>query len=515
MMRLSDLTRNLIEAGPEAGDPRCHIYDKNPDIKSIHYRAQDVRPGGLFVAIPGLKADGHDFVDEAQRRGAAAILAEKNLPGCLLPVVRADDTRRCMGPLSARFYGNPSRQMVIIGITGTNGKTTTSLLIERILAQAGFRVGVIGTIDYHFNGESHENPVTTPESMDLQRILAQMRGGGATHVVMEASSHAIDLHRLDHCWLDIAVFTNLTQDHLDYHQTMDEYWACKKRLFTHHLGPSNPKPVRKAVLNLHNPFGRELAATLDIPCITVGEGGAVSVRENRCDMGGTHLLLDTPAGSLGISSPLVGSYNLENILSAVGVGLALGIDPSAISEGIACLKVVPGRLEAVPDRTGRHVFVDYAHTPDALRNVLSVLRPLTPGRLICVFGCGGDRDRRKRPIMGRFAGQLSDVAVVTSDNPRGEEPRGIIADILPGLTPFGRPVSDVRDLPAGNGGMRYLVEPDRRAAIRAAISMALPGDAVVIAGKGHETYQIIGDRKLEFDDRREAGIILKELADGP
>jgi len=487
-------------------------FQPDPDIRSIHYRSQDVRPGGLFIAVAGFKADGHDFIDDALKRGAAAVMVEKPV-ACAAAVVEVADTRAAMGLVAGRFYGDPANRMTIVGITGTNGKTTTSMIVESILQHAGFSVGVIGTIDYHFGGKHFDNPVTTPESLDLQRILGSMRDGGVTHVVMEASSHAIDLGRIGGCWMDAAVFTNLSQDHLDYHGDMDHYWACKKRLFTAHLSTGPKKDRAVAVVNRNNAHGRELAGMLGGEVITVGftDDNTVRAGDLACRLDGISGEMTLPGAVFRFASPLAGRHNVENILCAAGAALAVDAPPAAIQAGIAALSSVPGRLQPVPNDTGRFIFVDYAHTPDALENVLSAVRALTAEKIICVFGCGGDRDRKKRPLMGEIAGRLADLAVVTSDNPRTEDPMAIIRQMLPGVKQAADHEYVAEELFGGLNGKGFFVEPDRRRAIRLAVGVSRPGDVVLVAGKGHETYQIVGVETRKFDDRVEVQEALKRL----
>ena len=486
-----------------------------PEVASLHYRSQEVTPGGVFVAMKGLSVDGHDFIDDALRRGAVAVVAEKPIRRGTA-VITVSSARRALAELAAVFYGRPSEHMTVIGVTGTNGKTTTTYVIESILAQAGVRAGIIGTINYRYGGKAYANPVTTPESLDLQRILADMQAAGVTHVVLEASSHAIDLSRIHCCWMDVGVFTNLSQDHLDYHGTMPAYWATKKRLFTQHLS-AGPKAGRAAsVINTDSPYGRELAAQLASRVIRVGTGEGCAVRGQHmtCSLQGIRGVLVLDRGRMDFVSQLVGRHNVENILCAVGAITALGLPPEAIRSGIAALTCVPGRLERVATRSGRFVYVDYSHTPDALENALLALRELASGRLICVFGCGGDRDRTKRPIMGAIAARLSDLAVVTSDNPRTEDPRAIIDEILPGVRQQGLTQVDAEQLGSVSAGKVFAAEPDRRRAIEAGIRAARPGDTVLIAGKGHETYQVIGQRTIHFDDREEAARVLTQLEAG-
>ena len=495
------------------------------DIESIHYRAQEVLPGGMFVAIKGQTADGHDFMHQALQKGAVAVATQEEPPQpylnqCLAQavktqpiIIRVSDTRKAMADLSARFYGDPSGNMTLIGITGTNGKTTVAYLIESILLRAGYKTGVIGTINYRYADKTFNNPMTTPESLDLQRILAQMRRAGVTHVVMEASSHAMDLYRIRGCWFDVAVFTNLSQDHLDFHGNMQAYWASKKKLFTEYLtrGPKRERAL--AVINCDDPRGRELADSLSIPVVKTGSNADCEIKaENyQCELIGTSGKAATPGGSFDFKTPLVGVHNVENILNAAGIGSALNIAPHIIRQGIEALSAIPGRLESITNNTGRFVYVDYAHTPDALENAVSAIKEIAPARIICVFGCGGDRDLKKRPLMGEIAARLGDLSIVTSDNPRSEDPLAIIEQILPGVRQAAGVEYSSRDLAAGFEKKGFVVEPNRRRAIELGIHASRPDDAVLIAGKGHETYQILGDTTIDFDDRVEARKVLNKL----
>lgn len=484
-MKLSAL---LAAAAPPLG----YEGPDDPEISGLSYDSRQVAPGDLFAAIAGQRRDGHAFVRQAVANGAAALLAARPLEADV-PVVCSPDPRRTLSQLAAAFYGRPAEAMFVVGITGTNGKTTTSLLAEAILAGAGHRVGVIGTVDWHYPGKRGAASVTTPQGLDLQRILAEMRSAGVTHVAMEVSSHALDQDRVEGVFFDVAVFTNLTRDHLDYHGTMAAYRECKQRLFTQRL-PAGPKARRAvAVVNTDDPFGRELAGRVPTACLTVGSGPENKIHPVAADISiqGIQAALATPAGRLTIRSPLVGRHNLDNIMAAAACGLAAGIPLETVGEAIAAVERIPGRLDPVFDPQGRHIYVDYAHTPDALDHALGALRPLTPGRLICVFGCGGDRDAGKRPQMGEIAGRWSDHVVVTSDNPRSEAPEAIIEMILPGL----RRVA---------GADRWEAIADRALAIQRAIAATRPGDTVLIAGKGHETYQVLADRTIDFDDRRVA-----------
>ncbi|MDJ0888939.1 MAG: UDP-N-acetylmuramoyl-L-alanyl-D-glutamate--2,6-diaminopimelate ligase, partial [Desulfobacterales bacterium] len=462
-------------------------------IRSVHYRAQDVVPGGLFVAIRGFTADGHDFVDRAVANGAVAVVAQKPMPG-VVPLLQVPDTRRALAQIAAAFYAHPSEAIALVGITGTNGKTTVAYILESILEAAGVRAGIIGTVNHRCGGQVWPSANTTPESLDLQRLLAEMRKAGATHVVMEVASHGIELKRVEGCAFDVGVFTNLTQDHLDFHGDMTRYWQTKRRLFTELLPASAKAP--RAVVNRDNLHGRELAREMAkrMPTLTFGFDVAndLWVTVEQSDLSGSRGVIHTPAGDLAFASPMVGRHNIENLLAAVGAALALDLPREAIQAGLATAGGAPGRLERVPDDHGRFVYVDYAHTPDALENVLNALQTIKSGRLICLFGCGGDRDRGKRPLMGAIAARLSDLAVVTSDNPRTEDPDRIIADILPGITPLMARAYRPAELQNGWTDPGYVVLPDRRAAIGLAIRLARPGDTVLIAGKGHENYQIIG-----------------------
>ena len=495
------------------------------DIESIHYRAQEVQPGGMFVAIKGQTADGHDFMHQALQKGAVAVVIQKEPPQpylnqCLAQAVQTQpiiitvsDTRKAMADLAARFYGEPSENMTLIGITGTNGKTTVAYLIESILLQAGHETGVIGTINYRYADKTFNNPMTTPESLDLQRILAQMRRAGVTHVVMEASSHAMDLYRVRRCWFDVAVFTNLSQDHLDFHGNMQAYWSSKKKLFTDYLtrGPKRERAV--AVINCNDPRGKELTDSLPMPVVKTGSNSdcEIKIENYQCELIGTTGKAATPGGSFDFKTPLVGVHNVENILNAAGVGSALNIAPPTIRDGIEALSAIPGRLESITNNTGRFVYVDYAHTPDALENAVSAIKEIAPARIICVFGCGGDRDPKKRPLMGEVVARLCDLSIVTSDNPRSENPLAIIEQILPGVKQAKGVEYSPRDLRAGYETKGSVVEPDRRRAIELGINVSRPDDAVLIAGKGHETYQIIGNTTIDFDDREEARKVLNKL----
>jgi UDP-N-acetylmuramoyl-L-alanyl-D-glutamate--2,6-diaminopimelate ligase len=492
----------LKEIGP-------HSLAGSPDVEiaSVAYSSNQACPGSLFVAVPGLKVDGHRFAGEAVARGAVAVVAEHELDTSAAQII-VPSSREALGRLACAFYGHPARTLRLVGITGTNGKTTTSFLVESVLAAAGHRPGVIGTVNYRFGGQSRPAPQTTPESLDLQRLLREMLDAGISHVVMEVSSHALDMRRVDGCPFDVGVFTNLTRDHLDYHQDMDRYFAAKRRLVADLLSRNAAKGPGRAVINLADPRGAELRRLAD--SIAFGPEGPerpeIYPQEVRADFAGISATLATPAGKIEINSPLLGLHNLENIMAAVGVGLALNISPEAISRGIAQLAAVPGRFQPVANRRGIHILIDYAHTDDALRHALNSLRRMGAKRLTCVFGCGGDRDHGKRPLMGRAVGELADLAVVTSDNPRTEDPAAIINDIIPGIEGLARLAPN--DC-AGRRG--YTVVIDRAEAIGLAINQAAPGEVVLIAGKGHEDYQIIGQIRRHFDDAEVAAAALRGL----
>jgi UDP-N-acetylmuramyl-tripeptide synthetase len=515
--------RTEQSAKRNAKENHANLPDR--EISSIHYRAQEVLPGGMFVAIEGQTADGHDYIEQALENGAVAIVVQKK-PGQSVKseviagtedkypvIIQVPDSRMALADLAACFYHNPSEHMYLIGITGTNGKTTVAYLIESILLRAGFNVGVIGTINYRYANKAFPNPMTTPESLDLQRILSEMLQAGVTHIVMEASSHAMDLYRIKGCRFDVAVFTNLSQDHLDYHGDMQSYWSSKKRLFTEYLINGSQNDDAVAVINCDDARGKELAGILSVKVIKTGSAPEYEIKAetSRYGLVGTNGRVSIPRGSFDFKTPLVGIHNLENILSACGAATALNLAPHTIKAGIEALTAIPGRLESIENSSGRFVYVDYAHTPDALENAVSALKAIAPARIICVFGCGGDRDKEKRPMMGEIVARLCDLSVVTSDNPRSEDPLTIIDQILPGIEQANGYRYSAEVLKTGFDKKGYTVEPDRRQAIEFAIRLSRPDDAVLIAGKGHETYQIIGKKTIDFDDREEARKALRKL----
>lgn len=464
-------------------------------ITGVTSDSREVKPGFAFVAIRGTGADGHHFIPKAQQAGAAVAIGEEELPaGALPPYVRVGDSRLALARLASTFHGNPSHRMLVVGVTGTSGKTTTTYLIESILRADDQKVGVIGTVNVRFGGKELPASHTTPGAVELHRTLAEMRDAGCTAAVMEVSSHALKQHRVAFVAFDAMVFTNLSPEHLDYHPDMEDYFRSKSILFNECVEHSIEAWKRPfAAINGDDEFGRRLVAEIQdkaVPTLRYGRFGLGA----DADFSGAGLRIglsgiDGTVDGAPVRSSLAGRFNAYNILAAIAVARGLGIDGEAISSGLSTLKTVPGRLERVPNERGIHVIVDYAHKPDALEKVL---RALGEGkgshRLITVFGCGGDRDRTKRPVMGKLAVELSDRVVITSDNPRTEDPGAIIAEIVKGV----------------DGHANYKVEPDRRKAILAAIGEAKAGDVVLIAGKGHEDYQIIGKEKIHFDDREVA-----------
>ncbi len=490
-MRLSQLLATAGAALPPGSDP---------EVSRVTSDSRSVTPGTAFFAVRGSRQDGHDFAAEAVRRGAAAVVAEREVGCPPVPLARVADARRALALAAARLEGNPGEALSLAGVTGTNGKTTVAWLVDACLRQAGVPSGLVGTVAYRWPGGERPAPHTTPDAVALQALLAEMRRAGARAAVLEVSSHALDQERVAGLPFRVAAFTNLTRDHLDYHGDMERYFQAKRRLFSEGLAAGGV-----AVVNGDDPFGARLHRELTAAGRTTWRFGAAAAElrahEARMGLFGIEASLQTPAGPISLRSPLVGDHNLENLLAAAGTALGLGLSPAAVAADLAASTGAPGRLERI-EAGGVAAFVDYAHTHDALKRVTEALRRLAPRRLVVVFGCGGDRDRGKRPLMGEVAGRAADLAVVTSDNPRGEEPLAIIGEILPGLERAG-----ARRLPeaeARGGARGYAVVPDRREAIALAIAAAGPGDAVLIAGKGHEDYQITGAERRHFDDREEA-----------
>jgi len=472
-------------------------YGGDIAVSSIHYDTRCVVKDALFVAVKGLVADGHDYIEKAIENGATAIVSEKEIKTNALVIV-VKDSRKALSGISDIFYQKPSKDLVLIGITGTNGKTTITYMIESILRSAGIKSGVIGTINYRYDGKIFPNPRTTPESSDLHRILKEMKESCITHVVMEVSSHAIDLNRVDDARFDICLFTNLSQDHLDFHDDMDSYWECKKSLFTNLLQSSGKQ--KRAVINSLYKEGKELIRELektDTSLLSTGTNSDAGLYADQVimDIEGLSCKIIFSDDQFELNSSVVGNYNLENMLGAAGVAVMLNIPSESIKKGLEAF-VVPGRLERVADK---NIFVDYAHTPDALENVLITLKEVCKGRLITVFGCGGDRDKTKRPLMGSISCKYSDISIITSDNPRTEEPVSIIDDIVEGIKDGS--VKKVQEDGLLNQTEKiFHIEPDRKKSIEKGIGISKPMDIVLIAGKGHETYQEIGNKRFPFDD---------------
>jgi UDP-N-acetylmuramoyl-L-alanyl-D-glutamate--2,6-diaminopimelate ligase len=454
------------------------------EIADLAYDARDATAGSLFFCVPGSRADGHDFAAEAVANGAVALVVERPLE-LEVPQLVVEDARRAMGVAADEFFERPTEKLELAGVTGTNGKTTTAFLLYSILAAGGRRPGLLGTIESRVGGERRPALRTTPEAIDLQRSFREMLDGGDRSCALEATSHGSELGRLDRVRFSALVFTNLTQDHLDFHGTIERYFDAKRRLFTDERPP--------AAINVGDPYGRRLAEELQghDRLVTFGFADDAELRPESLDLGPRGARFTTDG--LELETRLRGRFNVENVLGAVAAARLLGIEDDAIARGVRELRGVPGRFEAVDEGQPFAVLVDYAHTPDSLENVLRTARDLAQNRLICVFGCGGDRDRGKRPLMGRIASELADLAIVTSDNPRSEEPDSIIGEIVAGAA------GDVE------------VEPDRREAIARAIDAAQEGDVVVIAGKGHEQGQQFADRTVPFDDRDVAREALRRL----
>jgi UDP-N-acetylmuramoyl-L-alanyl-D-glutamate--2,6-diaminopimelate ligase len=454
------------------------------EVSALAYDNRRVEPGTVFFCVRGFTRDGHDFAADAVQRGAAALVVDHPL-GLGVPEVVVEDVRAAMAPAAARLHGDPTATLNTVGVTGTNGKTTSAYLVRALLEAAGRPTGLLGTVTSIIGGETHEVARTTPEAIDLQATFAQMLAAGDSDCVMEVSSHALALGRVDAIHWAAAIFTNLTQDHLDFHPTMEDYFAAKRKLFEASPGV--------AVINVDDSYGARLAAEIEGDVITIGiESGDADLRATdiHSDFGGSTFR----AGGLELRTPLPGAFNVMNVLGAVAAVRALGVDDETIVAALPAAGRVPGRFEPVDAGQDFAVLVDYAHTPDSLENVLAAARPLTRGRLVCVFGCGGDRDRGKRPQMGEISARLADLTIVTSDNPRSEDPDAIVDEVLTGI--------------ADRSGTEAIV--DRQAAIERAIGLAQDGDVVVIAGKGHEQGQEFeGGRKLPFDDVQVAREVLR------
>jgi len=460
-MTLRELMGNACPGAPDV------------EISGLAYSSQSVSPGTLFFCVPGFRTDGHDFAPQAVERGAVALVCERPL-GLGVPEVLVDDVRAAIGPAAARFYGEPTAELDVVGITGTNGKTTTAFLVRHLLEAAGRQCGLLGTVKRVVGGAEEEVERTTPEAIDLQRTFREMLDGGDLACAMEVSSHALELRRVAGIRFACRIFTNLTQDHLDFHETMEAYFAAKRRLF---------EEPGIAIINADDEYGRRLAAEVECTTFGIEHPADYRARDVEFDLMGSRFRCETPDGELVLASPLPGLFNVQNVLGAVAATRSLGVPAETIAAALPEFGRVPGRFEPVDEGQGFGVLVDYAHTPEALENVLRAAREVTQGRLHVVFGAGGDRDRGKRPLMGDAARRLADRVLVTSDNPRNEDPEAIVDEVMEG---------------AGPGAER---ETNRRRAIALAIETAEPGDVVVIAGKGHEQGQEFENgRKEPFDD---------------
>jgi UDP-N-acetylmuramoyl-L-alanyl-D-glutamate--2,6-diaminopimelate ligase len=481
-VNLDDLTRVLAASETDANGAI--------EIADLAYDAERVVPGAAFFCVPGLRADGHDFAERAVAAGAVALVVERPLD-LDVPQLLVDDTRAAMPVAADAFFGEPTRALDVAGVTGTNGKTTTAFLLRSVLEAAGRSTGLVGTVAWVVGGASRPAPHTTPEAIDLQRLFREMLDAGDESVAVEASSHGSALHRLDRVRFDALVFTNLSQDHLDLHGTMEDYYQAKRRLFV----GAQPPP---AAVNVGDEHGRRLALELSetrrAPLVTFGLTEGAEIRAESLEVGprGSRFR----AGGIELETPLRGRFNVENVLGVVAAGILLDVDDDAIATGVRAMTGIPGRFEGIDEGQPFAVVVDYAHTPDSLDIVLQAGRELGDGRVICVFGAGGDRDRGKRPVMGAVAAQRADVVVVTSDNPRSEDPLAIIQDVLQGA------------------GMNVEIDPDRRSAIHRAVALAAPGDVVVVAGKGHEQGQEALGVVTPFDDRDVVREALREAGYG-
>ncbi len=502
-MRLSRLLAGLPVQSPAGAE--------DPEVRGVAHDSRRIEPGDLFVAWAGKYHDGRAFAAEAAARGAVAVLADgppvgsslAGLPPSGVPWITAEAPRSLLGPLASRVYGHPDRELLLAGVTGTNGKSTVVALLAAMLERAGYPTGVLGTLGYRFRGRDFSGDRTTPEASDLFRTLRAMRDAGATAVAMEVSSHALDQGRVAGATFALGVFTNLSRDHFDYHHDFEDYFAAKRRLFGQLTDAGAGGPGGRAVLNVEDPYGRRLAAELGSRpgassggTLTFGIGGEVAFSHVELSSSGSRGEISTPRGPLPFTTRLLGRYNLANVLAAAAAGEALGLAREAIARAIAEQPPLPGRMEPVEHGQPFPVYIDYAHTPEALAAAASSAREMTRRKLVLVFGCGGDRDPGKRPLMGRAAGENADLVVLTSDNPRSEDPLAIVAAAEQGLL--------------ASGNTHYLVIPDRRAAIRRAIAESDGASAVLVAGKGHEQVQILGDRMIPFSDLEEIHHALEE-----
>ena len=480
-MKLSELLENIKILK--------HTGNLEVNIEGITYDSRKVSKNYLFICIKGSNSDGHDYIDQAIEKGAVAILVEKNIGKDGITIIQVENSRTAMPVIGAKFYGNPTEKLKLIGVTGTNGKTTTTYLIRSILQQADKSVGLVGTISYEIGNIKIESSRTTPESLDLQRIFREMVDQHADYGVMEVSSHSLEFGRVDQCLFQIGVFTNLSQDHLDFHKNFENYRKAKEKLFY--------KTKKANIINIDDEHGRIICnniKNLNIPLITYGIDNKADImaKDIIINDSGIEYKLVTPDYEIVIRSSIPGKFSVYNTLAAASAAYAEGIDKEAISRGIENLKFVPGRSEVLDIDKPYRIIIDYAHAPDGLENILKAIRNYAKGRIITVFGCGGDRDKAKRPIMGKIAGELSDYVVITSDNPRSEDPNEIIAQIEEGIK---------------TTSCDYICIENRKNAIRHAMMIAKSSDIVLLAGKGHETYQVLKDKVIDFDER----VVVKEL----
>ena len=513
-MRLDEVIRGI------AISDRRGRFDT--EIASITSDSRKVEQGALFVAVSGLEHDGHRFIRDALERGAVAVLAEHwptdvDSETVRPVVVLVPNSRRALALVAANFYGQPSRKLLVAGITGTNGKTTVTYVLESIIRAASKKVGVLGSVECRYAGHREPLEHTTPDAVMLEHQMAKMLEHGVTHLAMEVSSHALDQDRVAGLHFKVAGFTNLSQDHLDYHKTIDAYFEAKARLFSEFLRKSRARG-RMAVVNVDDPYGPQIlerwgGKALRVSLDPESDGDIVALKA-EFGLEKTTATVRTSKGEWEIETALIGRHNLSNVLVGIGMALAMGFSKARILRGLQALERVPGRLELVPNESDKRVFVDYAHTPDALEKTLQAVKALTSGRLMVVFGCGGDRDREKRPLMGKAVASHADLAIITNDNPRTEAPEQIADAVREGLEEAGFQALAGSSAEAPEP-KRFHVELDRRAAIRTAIDWMASDDVVIIAGKGHEDYQIIGTTKHRFDDREEARRILAGLPPPP
>jgi UDP-N-acetylmuramoyl-L-alanyl-D-glutamate--2,6-diaminopimelate ligase len=482
----------LLEFADMKGSATGWEEVRSLEIGGICYDSRRANPGDLFVAIAGDNSDGHEHLEDAARAGAIAALVERSVEGPF-PQITVESTRWSLGPLSAAFHGNPAERLLMVGVTGTNGKTTTTHLIRRLLERSGESAGMIGTVTYAVGGREQDAVHTTPESADLQTLLTRMLDAGDSSAVVEVSSHALALGRVEGLAFDVACFTNLGRDHLDFHGSTENYLEAKRTLFSRYL-----KPDAVAVFNLDDQAGEELSRSVTAEQITVSMSGDADVTATDVEVApdGLRFVLAYGGEEAGVESPLLGLFNVQNLLISAAVGKAAGLNVAEAADALGSIDSVPGRMERLEGPPGVNILLDYAHKPEALRGALQACRDLTAHHVIVVFGCGGDRDRGKRPLMGRIAALGADFVIVTSDNPRSEDPDAIIDEIVVGIPPEAS----------------FSVQRDRRAAIAEAIEMAVEGDVVLVAGKGHEQYQLIGSARLPFDEREAVAEAVAALA---